>query len=86
MCVMGLALGIVLGVVVAGGSEFLDDRIHTEKEFKELVQANVIAEIPAVSTGDEEKRQLRSNRLAWAAGIVVFASIVVGTALSYLRG
>ncbi|HEX4426652.1 MAG TPA: hypothetical protein VH079_14730 [Terriglobales bacterium] len=86
MGVMGLALGIALGVVVAGGTEFLDDRIHTEKEFKELVQANVIAEIPAVSTGDEEKRQIRSNRLAWVAGIVVFASILVGTALSYLRG
>jgi polysaccharide biosynthesis transport protein len=86
MCVMGLALGIVLGGVVAGGTEFMDDRIHSEKEFKELVPAAVIAEIPAVSTVDEETRQRRSTQLAWAAASVVFAAIVVGTALSYLRG
>jgi succinoglycan biosynthesis transport protein ExoP len=86
MCVMGLALGVVLGGVVAGGSEFMDDRIHSEKEFKELVPVAVISEIPAVSTVDEEISQRRSNRLAWAAATVVFAAIVVGTALSYLRG
>jgi polysaccharide biosynthesis transport protein len=86
LCVMGLALGLVLGVVTAGASELMDDRIHSEKEFKELVPVAVISEIPAVSTADEEISQRRSTRLAWAAASVVFASIVVGTALSYLRG
>ena len=86
LCVMGLGLGIVLGGLLAGGSEFLDDRIHTEKEFKDLVPVSVIAEIPAVSTVDEEARERRLNRLSWVVATVVFAFILLGTALSYLKG
>jgi len=86
LCGMGLALGLVLGGVLAGGTEFMDDRIHSEKEFKELVPVAVISEIPAVSTLDEETRERRLNRLSWIVASVVFASILIGTALSYLRG
>ena len=86
MCGMGLAVGIVLGGAFAGGAEFMDDRIHNEKEFKDLVPVAVISEIPAVTTADEEIRQERSTRLAWLAATVVFASILAGSALSYFRG
>jgi polysaccharide biosynthesis transport protein len=86
LCGMGLGLGVVLGGVLAGGTEFMDDRIHGEKEFKELVPVAVIAEIPEVSSVDEEIRRQRSNRWSWAVASVVFVSIVAGTALSYLRG
>jgi polysaccharide biosynthesis transport protein len=86
MCGLGLAVGIVLGGAFAGGAEFLDDRIHNEKEFKDIVPVAVISEIPAVTTADEEMRQERSTRLAWLAATVVFGSILAGSALSYFRG
>jgi succinoglycan biosynthesis transport protein ExoP len=86
LCGMGIALGVILGGVFAGGSEFLDDRIHSEKEFKDLVPVAVISEIPEVSTADEDARQRWSNRIAWVMASLVFAAILAGTALSYLRG
>ena len=33
-CAIGLAFGLALGLVVAGGFEFMDDRLHSEKEIK----------------------------------------------------
>jgi len=86
LCAVGLALGFVLGGVIAGGAEFMDDRIHNEKDFKELIPVAVISEIPEVATADEDIRRSQSNRLAWAVASIVFVSILVGSALSYFRG
>jgi polysaccharide chain length determinant protein (PEP-CTERM system associated) len=86
LCGIGLAVGIVLGGVFAGGTEFMDDRIHSEKQFKQLAPIAIISEIPEVPTMDEELREKRSNRLAWVAASLVFISILAGTALSLLRG
>jgi succinoglycan biosynthesis transport protein ExoP len=86
LCGIGLFVGLILGAGLAGGTEFMDDRIHSEKEFKELVPVLVISEIPAVSTVDEEFRQRRSTRLAWIVASVVAAFILAGSVLSYLRG
>jgi polysaccharide biosynthesis transport protein len=86
LCGVGLAVGIVLGGAFAGSTEFMDDRIHNEKEFKDLVPVAVISEIPEVATVDEAMRRTRSDRLAWAIASVVFACILVGSALSYFRG
>jgi len=86
LCGVGLGIGVALGLLLAGGTEFMDDRIHGEKEFKQIVPVAVISEIPEVTTVDEEMRRQRSNWLAWVAASVVFMSILAGTALSYLRG
>ena len=34
-CGMGLGVGLMLGLVVAGGFELMDDRMHSEKEIKD---------------------------------------------------
>ncbi len=86
LCGIGLGVGVALGLVLAGGTEFMDDRIHGEKQFKDLVTVGIISEIPEVTTVDEELRAKRSNQLAWVAASVVFISILAGTAVSYLRG
>src|SRR5262252_6900209 len=55
-CAMGLAVGLALGFAVAGGFEMADDRLHTEKEIKQLLPVDVIAEIPAIiSISDEHQ-------------------------------
>jgi hypothetical protein len=86
LCGIGFGVGLFLGVALAGGSEFLDDRIHSEKELKALIPVGVLSEIPGISTPEEERKQMRSIRLAWIAGAFVFASILMGTAFSFLRG
>jgi succinoglycan biosynthesis transport protein ExoP len=85
-CGIGLGIGIALGGALAGGTEFLDDRLYSEKALKELIPVNVISEIPPITSPEEEKKQARKLWLGWVAAGVVFATILAGSAISYLRG
>src|SRR5580704_17489180 len=85
-CGIGLGIGIALGGALAGGAEFLDDRLYNEKALKELIPVNVISEIPPITSPEEEKQQERKVWLGWVAAGFVFATILAGSAISYLRG
>jgi polysaccharide biosynthesis transport protein len=85
-CGMGLGIGLALGVVVAGAFEFMDDRLYNEKELKKMLPAEVIAEIPAMVSPADEQRSTRRLWLGWATAAMVFATILAGSAISYLRG
>jgi uncharacterized protein involved in exopolysaccharide biosynthesis len=85
-CMIGLGIGLALGTVVAGTFEFMDDRIYDEKEFQKLLPVGVISEIPAIAGADEEQTERRRLWLGWAAAAVVSITILLGSALSYLRG
>jgi polysaccharide chain length determinant protein (PEP-CTERM system associated) len=83
---IGLVAGLALGGVFAAGAELTDDRIHSEKEFKKLVTANVMVEIPALISPDEEKARIRRLWLGWlGAGFMAF-SIFAGFVITYFRG
>jgi hypothetical protein len=83
---MGLAIGLALGVVVAGAFEMMDDRVHGEKELKKMLPPTILAEIPAIMNFSDEQRNKRRLWLGWATAAFVFATIFVGSAFSYLRG
>ncbi len=85
-CGIALAVGLALGFVVAGGAEFLDDRIHSEKVIKALLPVAVIGEIPRVNTPDEDRSQSKNIWAAWAAASVVIMAVSVGSAISFFRG
>jgi uncharacterized protein involved in exopolysaccharide biosynthesis len=85
-CGFGLGVGFALGLVVAGAFEGLDDRIHDEKELQKLLPVSVISEIPVLAVESDQLRDRRRAWLGWAAAAVVFATILLGSALSYLRG
>jgi succinoglycan biosynthesis transport protein ExoP len=85
-CGIGLGIGLALGGGVAGGTEYLDDRLYNEKALKALLPVTVISEIPAITTLEEDRKQDRRIWVSWAATGLVFATIVVGSAISYLRG
>ena len=82
---MGLGLGLALGFVVAGGLEFIDDRLHSEKQLKALLPMKVISEIPEVLTASDERKNKERVWFAWAMTAVVFFTIAVGTLFSYRR-
>jgi succinoglycan biosynthesis transport protein ExoP len=86
LCGIGLAVGLVLGVAASAGAELMDDRIFSEKELKARISTAVISEIPDLASPKEREKRLRSSLLGWVATGIAFAVIVVGTALSYLRG
>ena len=85
-CAMGLGAGLALGLLVAGAFEMMDDRIHDEKEFAKLLPVAVISEIPAIARPEDDRLARRRLWLGWAVAGVVSATILVGSALSYLRG
>ena len=85
-CGMGLGLGIALGVAVAGAFEMLDGRLHNPKELRKLLPAEVIGEIPAIVSASDSQMAKRKLWLGWATAVVVFATILLGSAFSYLRG
>jgi polysaccharide biosynthesis transport protein len=85
-CGIGLGVGLALGLLVAGAFEMMDDRIHDEKEFAKLLPVAVISEIPVIARPADERLARRRLWIGWAVAGVVSATILVGSALSYLRG
>jgi polysaccharide biosynthesis transport protein len=85
-CGIGLGIGIALGGVLAGGTEYLDDRLHNEKTLKALLPVTVISEIPAITSPGEERKKQRKLWVGWVAAGLVFATILAGSAISYFRG
>jgi protein tyrosine kinase modulator len=85
-CGMGLGAGLALGVLIAGVFEFLDDRLHTAKEIRKLLPAEVIGEIPAIASPSDGRIAKRRIWIGWATAVVVFTIILAGSAFSYLRG
>jgi succinoglycan biosynthesis transport protein ExoP len=83
---MGLFAGLAMGLVVAGGAEFLDDRVYDEDVFKQIVPAEILVEIPALHTPLEEQGQLRWQKLSLSAIGMIGIIVVLGTAISFLRG
>ncbi len=84
-CGIGLGAGVGLGLVVVLGLEFLDDRMHGEKEIKSLLPVAVISEIPAVLSSSDERSIRNRTVWRWTATAVVLMIILAGSAVSYLR-
>ncbi|MGA9062049.1 MAG: hypothetical protein WB341_10335 [Terracidiphilus sp.] len=84
-CGIGLGVGLALGLVVAGGLEFLDDRLHSEKDIKSLLPVAVISEIPEIVSPSDERNTKRRLALGWAATALVFAAMLAGSVFSYLH-
>lgn len=85
-CGIGLGIGVALGGALAGGTEFLDDRLYNEKAVKDLLPVTVISEIPPITSPEEERKQERKLWVSWAAAGLVFATILAGSAISFFRG
>ena len=57
-CGIGLGVGLALGLLFAGGLEFLDDRLYSGKEIKALLPMAVLSDIPEiVSSWDKARRR-----------------------------
>jgi uncharacterized protein involved in exopolysaccharide biosynthesis len=85
-CGFGLAFGLVLGCGVVALLEMTDDRLHGEKEIKDMLPVAVIAEIPVIVNVSDQQSAKRKMLLGWATAAMIFATILVGSAFSYLHG
>jgi succinoglycan biosynthesis transport protein ExoP len=85
-CGIGLGVGLVLGVVVAGGFEMMDDRLYSEKQIEDLMPVAAISEIPKILNPSDDRSRKRRMWLGWGMAGLVFATIVAGSAFNYLHG
>lgn len=86
LCGIGLAVGVALSLIVVGGFEFMDDRMHNEKGIKDLVSVAILSEIPEIVTPSDERSRKRRVVFGWAMAALVFATILAGSAVTYLLG
>lgn len=86
LCGAGLAVGLVLGGGFAFGKEKLGDKVYTEREIKKLVPFDVIGEIPAIESLEEQSSNRRSAWFATVAAVAIMGFILLGSAVTYLYG
>lgn len=84
-CAIALGMGLVLGALVAGGFEFMDHRIHSEKEIKSLLQIPVIAEIPELLSVSDERSIRTKSLVGWSMAAAIVVIILAGSAFNYLH-
>jgi uncharacterized protein involved in exopolysaccharide biosynthesis len=85
-CGIGLGLGLVVGVLVAAGLEFADDRMHRDSDLKEMLPATILSEIPEVVRPTDEAKKRRGRVLSWAATSLIVVMILAGATISVLYG
>ena len=85
-CGFGLAFGLALGAGIVAILEMTDDRLHSEDEIKEMLPVAVMAEIPVIVNVADQESAKRKILLGWATAAIVFATILVSSAFSYLHG
>jgi succinoglycan biosynthesis transport protein ExoP len=84
-CGIGLGVGLALGLAVVVGFEFMDDRMHSEREIKILLPMAILSEIPEIVSPLDERRSKKRMVLGWAMAALIVATILAGSAFSYLH-
>ena len=82
---MALLAGLVLGGGLAGAAEYSDTRLHSERELRKLVSADIIADVPAIMTPLEETEARRQDWYTVFAAAAVLCCMLVGFAITYLH-
>ena len=85
LCGIGLGVGLALGLLVVGGFEVMDDRLFSEKEIKALLPMAILSDIPEVVVPSDEHSRKKKMVLGWAMAALVVATIMAGSAFTYLH-
>jgi uncharacterized protein involved in exopolysaccharide biosynthesis len=75
----GIALGLMIGVVLAGAREARDGTLKNLKDVRAYTRLNVLASIPLLENDVVVRRRRRLAWLAWATACLVGILIMTGT-------
>jgi polysaccharide biosynthesis transport protein len=84
MALAGLGVGLVFGLAAAGGLEFFDDRLHSDKDIEKLLPFAIIGEIPEIRTAAELKQTHRKAVFGWTAAALVVLTLASGSAFNFM--
>jgi len=85
-CGIGLGLGLAVGLLVAVGFEFADDRIHNEAELRSMLPLAILSEVPEVVHASDISRKKRRLAFSWAVTTIAVLAILTGTTISIITG
>jgi polysaccharide biosynthesis transport protein len=85
MCEVGFGAGAGLGLLAVILLEFLDDRLHSDREITKLIPIGVISEIPKILDPSDARREKLSMVQGWAMAAVIAVVILSGAVFSYLH-
>lgn len=86
LALIGLAAGIVIGGCVAGGAELTDGRIYHEKDLAKIVSAEILVEIPALPTAEEQASAARGLQFELVGVFIIVICLAAGFAITFLKG
>jgi polysaccharide chain length determinant protein (PEP-CTERM system associated) len=79
----GIALGLMIGVVLAGAREARDGTLKNLKDVRAYTRLNVLASIPLLENDVVVRRRRRLAWLAWTTACLVGILIMTGTVFYY---
>jgi len=85
MCGIAVGAGLGLGVLVVVLLEFLDNRLHSDREIKKLLPVAVISEVPEMLNPSEQRQHRRRVVFGWALAALVVLVMLAGSAFTYLH-
>jgi polysaccharide biosynthesis transport protein len=84
-CGIGLGVGLALGLAVAGGMEFIHDRMYSESAIKAELPVAIIAEIPEIVMPSDERKRKKRMVFGWATAVLVVTTILAGSAFTIVH-
>jgi hypothetical protein len=64
----------------------MDDKVYEEKAIEKLLPVAIISEIPSISIVADLQAERKQMWVGWATAAVISIMILLGSAVSYLRG
>jgi len=86
LALIGLGVGVALGLIVAVISELTQDQLHTHGELQGLVDAPIVAEVPALLSTTERQAVYRKSRMEWLSATLMVVAMTAGTLFLFVRG
>jgi polysaccharide biosynthesis transport protein len=84
MCFAALGAGLLLGGLVAGGLEFFDDRLHSDKDIEKLLPFTIVGEIPEIRSAAEIRQAKKKAAYGCSVAVVVVLALAAGSAFNFL--
>ena len=84
--IMGAALGLALGAVIALFLEMKDPVFHTDKEVSQLFVLPFVMGVPLLRSPIEEKRLARTRMWEWAGGALMVTAVLAVEVFVFLKG